>query len=171
MVNLAPALLEQGSSLDFHVVAFILDDVVQRTVNAVGLDVDELLIVNAGITSPAVYLRALRNVIVIRVVIKIQQTVFNVVCRVILKHRRNIIVEVNPIFTIQEEHADSDQIGHILVVILPVDVFVLVWLLTLFADDLLQQMPGLFRPVTIRVDARLFNIVQVIIHKILADLL
>ena len=79
-------------------------------------------------------------------------------------------MEVDPVFAIQEEYTDSDQIRHVFIIILPVDVLVLVRLLTLFANDLLQQMTCLLGTVTVRMDPRFLDIVQIIIDKILANL-
>ena len=171
MIDLAPAFFKQSSSLDFHVIALIFDDIVKRSVNTIRFDVDEFFIVDTGITGTTVHLRPLRNVIVLRIIIKIQDTVFDIVCRIIFKHRRNVIVKIDPILTVKEKHPDSYQICHVFIVILPVDILVLIRLFALFSDDLLQQMPCFLGPVTIRMDACFLNIIQIVIDKILTNFL
>ena len=80
-------------------------------------------------------------------------------------------MKIDPVLPVKEEDTDSDQIRHIFIVILPVDVFILVRLLALFADNFFQQMYCFLGPVTVRMNARFLNIVQIIIDEILADLL
>ncbi len=171
MVDLAPSLLKEGSSLDFHIIALILDDIMKRAVNTVRLDIDQLFIIDAGISRPAIYLRALCDIAVFRVVIKIQEAVFNIVSRIIFKYRRDIIVEMDPVLPVQEEYTDPDQVCHVFIIIFPVDILIRIRLGTLFADDLFQKMPCLFGPVTIGMNACLLNIIQIVIHKLFSDLL
>ena len=107
----------------------------------------------------------------VRVIIEIQKPVLDIVSRIILKYRSNVIMKIDPVLPVKEEDTDSDQIRHILIVVLPVDIFVLVRLLALFADDLLQQMPCLFGPIAVRVNPCFLNVIQIIVNEILADLL
>ena len=39
------------------------------------------------------------------------------------KYSGNIFVEVDPVFPVQEEYTDTDQIGHVFVIIAPVQIF------------------------------------------------
>ena len=76
-------------------------------------------------------------------------------------------MEMDPILPVQEKHTDADQVRHIFVVIIPVDRLEPVKLFISFAYDLLQKMSRILCSVAIGMDSRLFNIIEVVIHKIL----
>ena len=75
MVYLTPPLLKQGSPLDFHIVSLILDNIVKGTVYSIGLNLNQILIINSGVPVPAVNLWPFRNVIMSGVLIKILDAV------------------------------------------------------------------------------------------------
>ena len=108
MVNFAPAFLKQRSSLDLYIIPFIFDDIVQRTVNAIGFDINKIFIVNAGITISPIYLRTLRNVAMKRIFVKISPSVFDINIRIIFKYCGNIFVEIDPVFPVEEKDADAE---------------------------------------------------------------
>ena len=75
VVHFTPAFLEQRSSLNFNIVAFVLDDVMQGTVNTVGNDFNLRTIINLAITCPLIRFRTFGNIIVVRIFIKVVETV------------------------------------------------------------------------------------------------
>ena len=81
----------------------------------------------------------------------------------------SIIMKINPVLPVQKKYADSDQIGNILVIISPVNMIKSPRVLAALADNLFQQMARAFRAVTIGMDSRPFDIIEVIIYKLLSD--
>ena len=78
MVNLTPALLKQGSSLDLHIISLIFDDIVEGAVYTVGLNLNQILVINPGVPVSAVDLWPFRNVIMPGVLIKILYAVHHI---------------------------------------------------------------------------------------------
>ena len=170
MVNLTPPFLKERSSLNLHIMPFIFDNIVQRTVNSPGTDLDQLIIVNSTVSRPLIHFWPLCNIIVIRILIKIFQTIFHILGRIIFKHRRDILMKMNPVLTVEEEHADTDQIRKIFVKIPAVDPVKLLKIFSSFPDDLLQKMSRFLRSVAVRMDPRLLDVIEVFIYKIFSDL-
>ena len=77
-------------------------------------------------------------------------------------------MKINPVLPVQKKYADSDQIGNILVIISPVNMIKSPRVLAALADNLFQQMARAFRAVTIGMDSRPFDIIEVIIYKLLS---
>ena len=169
MIDLTPPLFKQGSSLDLHIVAPVFDNIMKRPVNSIRFNVDQLFIVNPGISVSPVNLWPFGNVKMLRILVKIPDTILYIVLRIIFKHRCNIIMKINPVLPVQKKYADSDQIGNILVIISPVNMIKSPRVLAALADDLFQQMARAFRAVTIGMDSRPFDIIEVIIYKLLSD--
>ncbi len=79
-------------------------------------------------------------------------------------------MEMTPILTVQEEYTDTDKVRHVFPVIINSQLGKFIRLLFFLADDLLQQMPRCLGTVTVGMDPRFFNIIQILIYKILANL-
>ena len=85
----------------------------------------------------------------IDVVIKILNSIFNILLRFIFKHTGQIIVEIHPIFPVQEKHPNPNQIRNKLVVVRPVQAGEFPHVFSPFPDDLLQKMPRLLGTVSV----------------------
>lgn len=84
-----------------------------------------------------VYLWTLCNIAVGRIFVKIPASVFYVDTWIIFKYSGNIFVEVDPVFPVQEEYTDTDQVGHVFVIIAPVQIFEFLRIFFSFSYDLL----------------------------------
>ena len=115
VIHFAPAFLEQSSALDFHIVAFVLDGVVQGAVDTGGNDINLAAGIDLGIAGAFIGLGALRNIVVIGVTVKIVESVINVLIGIIFKPACDVAMEVDPIFPIQEEYPDADKIRYKLI--------------------------------------------------------
>ena len=102
--------------------------------------------------------------------VKIALTVFYILLRNIFKRRCDVFMEMTPILTVQEEYTDTDKVRHVFPVIINSQLGKFLRLLFFLADDLLQQMPRCLGTVTVGMDPRFFNIIQILIYKILANL-
>lgn len=112
VINLAPSFLKQCSALNLHIIHLVLDGIMQRTVDAGGDDINLIAVVDFCIAGSFVCLRPLCDVVVGRIIVKVIEAIVDVLSRIALKSACNIAVEVNPILTVQKEHADADQVGH-----------------------------------------------------------
>ena len=170
MVNLAPAFLKQGPALNLHVIPLILDDIMEGTVNAVRPDFNQVLIVYPGIPVTPVDLGPLCNIIMPGIPVKILDPVPYIKPGVILKHTGNIVMEMDPVLTVQEKNADADKVCHIFMVIGPVDILKPFKMLHPLPDDFFQKMPRVLCSVAVGMDSGPLDIIQIIINKILADI-
>ena len=102
--------------------------------------------------------------------VEIQDPVLYIKPRVILKHTGDIIMEMNPVLTVQEKNADTDKVRHIFMVIGPVDILKAFKMFHPFPDDFFQEMPRVLCPVAVGMDSGPLDIIQIIINKILADI-
>lgn len=108
MVNLAPSLFKEGSALNFHIVSFILYNIMKRTVDASGNDIDFFFIIDAAVTGALVYFRPFGNIVVSGIVVKICQPVFYIDVRIVFKCPCNVAMKVNPVLPVQKEYTDTD---------------------------------------------------------------
>ena len=106
----------------------------------------------------------------LRVIIKIGDTVCYIQPRIILKYRSDVAMEIDPVFPVEEKDADTDQIRYIFVVVVPVNICKTFRIFTALAYDLFQKVLRVLGAVTIRVDAGFFNIIKVGIDKVLAKI-
>ena len=169
VIDFAPALLKQRAALNFDIVALVLDDIVQGAVDAVGDDVDLRAVIDFGVTGALVCLGALGDVIVVGVLIKVPEPVPDIQLGVVLKAPGDVVVEVEPVLAVEEKHANTDQIGGVFMKVGVIQPGKLFKVFLLLANHFLQNIVGLLRPVTVGVDARGFNIVEIFVDKRLAD--
>ena len=108
MIYLAPSLLKQSSGLQLHIVSLIFDNVVDRPVDSVRLNVNQIFIIYFRIPNPPIAFGALRNIPVTWILVKIPEPIFHVVFGIILKPACNVFMESSPVLPVQEKHADSD---------------------------------------------------------------
>ena len=85
VVDLAPAFLEQGSALDLYIISLVLDGIVQRPVDTGGDDLDLTAVIDFGIACTLVGFGPFRNIKMVRVAVKIVETVVNILTGIILK--------------------------------------------------------------------------------------
>ena len=169
MVYLTPALLEQGPSLDFHIVSLIFDDIVERSVYSVGLNLNQILIINPGVPVPAVDLWSFRDVIMPGILIKILYSVHHIESGIIFKYAGYIFVEMNPILPVKKKHPDTNQVRDILMIIAPAYILKPFKMFVALAYDFLYQMAGILSTVPVGMDARPLNIIEIIVYKILTN--
>ena len=127
-------------------------------------------VVDFGIAGALVGLGTLRNVIMIGIVVKIVQTVMNILIGIIFKAAGDIFMEMDPILPVQEEYPDANEICHILVEIGMIQLTELLRIFLFLANHLLQKLHSTLGAVAIGMDTGSFNVVQVFIDKGLADL-
>ena len=108
-----------GSFPDFHIISLIFDDIVEGAVYTVGLNLNQILIINPGVPVPAVDLWPFHDVIMPGVLIKILYAVHHIEIRIIFKYTGYIFMEMNPILPVKEKHTDANQVRDILMVIAP----------------------------------------------------
>ena len=170
VVHLAPALLEEGASLDLDVVAPVFDDVVQGAVDAVGDDLQFPPVVDAGVAGTLVGPGAFRQIVVARILVEVPEPVPEVEPGVVFKAARQIFVEMPPVLPVQEEHPDAHQVGDELVEIGVIQSGKFHGILPAFADDLLQELGHALGAVAVGVDACRIDVVEVFVDEGFADL-
>ena len=85
MIHFAPAFLKQGSALDFDILPLVLHNVVQRAVNAVGNNLDIRTVVDLAVAGPFIGTGTFCQIIVVRILVKICQTVLDIQRGIIFK--------------------------------------------------------------------------------------
>ena len=170
VVDLAPAFLEQGSALDLHILSFVLDDIVEGAVDAAGDDVDLIAVIDFAVAGTLIGLGFLGDIVVGRIIIEIPETIHHIVGGIVLELLCDVAVEMDPVFPIQEKHADTNQVGHIFVEIGVIQIGELLGIFLALANDLLQQMGGRLGAIAIGMDAGGFDLIEILINEILADI-
>ena len=78
MIHFSPAFLKQGSALDFDILPLVLDNIVERTVDAVGNDFNLFTVIYFAVTCSLIGSGTLCHIIVVRIIIKILKTILNI---------------------------------------------------------------------------------------------
>ena len=170
VVDLAPTFLKQGSALNLHILSLVLDDVVEGAVDAAGDDVDLVAVIDFAVTGALISLGLLGDIVVGRILVEIPETIHHIVGGIVFELFCDIAVEVDPVLPIQEKHADTDQIGHIFVEVGMIKIGKLLGVFLALANDLLQQMGGRLGAIAIGMDAGGFDLIEILINEILADI-
>ena len=126
--------------------------------------------INLAVAGPLVGFGPFGNIVMVRIFIKVPETIPDILIRIVLKPTGDVAVEMDPVFPIQEEHADADEIRHILVVVGMIQMGKLFRIFFTFADDFLQKMVRFLSAVAVGMDAGSLNIVQILINKGLSQL-
>ena len=106
-----------------------------------------------------------RDIIVVRILIKVIQAIVNVLVGIIFKATGNVIMEIYPILPVQKENTNTYQIGNILIKVCMIQRPELFGGFLFLADHFLQKMPGILGSVTVGMDTGRFNIIQELVNK------
>ena len=140
MLDFSPAFFKQRSTLNFNIIPFVFHRIMQGSVNPACDNINFSTIIDPCIPASFINLGSFGDIIMIRIFIKVIQSIYNIIFRIIFKFTGQITVEMDPIFTLKEEYAYADQICNEFIVIRMIQLRKLFFVFLPLSDDFFHQM-------------------------------